>query len=225
MNSSAAESKAAGDWEGIWAAGIKPGERWDIGQVEPEFLVELQNKQGMLSKLAKRERALVPGCGRGYAALAAAENGFSHVLGLDIVPQAVAVAQREYAHERVEFRVADFFTLPPNGGFDLVLDSTFLCAIPPEMRDHNAWANKMQELIVVGGMLMMHIFPILQHGEEVDTDGPPYFLSPERVRELLHGFRFKELLYRETPADKSARNEKPIRGKRVKDGLMIWQRI
>ncbi|KAH9261603.1 hypothetical protein BASA81_000259 [Batrachochytrium salamandrivorans] len=218
------------DWEGIWKNGLEVGERWDVGQPEPEFVYELNNPQGVMLH-RKRSRALVPGCGRGYAAKAAADAGYDQVLALDISPHAVAAAKETFKREKISFEVGDFFAPLPaaaaNGGYDLVLDSTFCTALPPALRDGGAWAKQMQQVLAVGGVLMMHVFPIPLDGEElgIDLEGPPYLITCDRVRELFAGLPFKEVLCRDIPEERSTRRQRPIRGKAVRDALMVWERI
>lgn len=212
------------DWDGIWGKGVKVGDRWDVGQPEPEFVYELSNPQGVMVH-RKRSRALVPGCGRGYAAKAAADAGYEHVLALDVSPNAVAIAKETFKHDKISFELGDFFAPLPAGdvGYDLVLDSTFCTALPPALRDGGAWAKQMQHVLAVGGVLMMHVFPIPLEGE--DLEGPPYHITCDRVRELFAGLPFKEVLCRDIPEERSTRRTRPIRDKAVKDALMVWERI
>ena len=54
----------------------------------------------------------------------------------------------------------DFFEFSPTEGrFDVVFDYTFLCAMPPSLREK--WAQKMSKLVKTNtGRLVTLIFPI-----------------------------------------------------------------
>lgn len=77
---------------------------------------------------------LVPGCGFGHDAAAIARHGRSRsVLGLDVVPAAIARA-RALHHERgLTFQVADFFQAG-SGICDWIFEHTCYCAIAPARR-------------------------------------------------------------------------------------------
>ena len=48
------------------------------------------------------------------------------------------------------FKALDFFSFDiPQGGFQVAYDYTFLCAIPPELRE--PWGRRYAELITPGG--------------------------------------------------------------------------
>ncbi|CAG8783435.1 3251_t:CDS:2, partial [Acaulospora colombiana] len=77
----------------------------------------------------------------------------------------------EISEEIATFQADDFFSFEvPEGKFQLVYDYTFLCALPPTLRQE--WSKRMSEIISAGGILIALMFPISDH-----TDGPPYALS------------------------------------------------
>jgi hypothetical protein len=162
-------------WQEAWREGRIP---WDAGEAAPS-LVELVEGGELPAG-----RALVPGAGSGYdvLALAAAER---HVVGLDLADGArerfEALRQQQgVPKEWAEVVVADFFDWQPDEPFDVIWDYTFLCAIEPEMRQR--WAERVDELLAPGGELVTLIFPIV---DKDPTDGPPYPMSSELVRDLL----------------------------------------
>ena len=153
-------------WELSWQKGVTP---WDAGVPAPS-LVRLV-ADGALPV----GRALVPGVGGGYDALALVGRGRS-VLGLDLAPSAVAAATRRrdeagVSPEQCAFVEGDFFTAEL-GLFQLIFDYTFICALPTELRTR--WAARMRELLAPDGMLVTLIFPISDH-----AGGPPYAVSPQ----------------------------------------------
>ena len=72
-----AHAGASPHWEALWSGGLAKGARFDVGGVSRPLAAELARRShaprpGM--------RALVPGCGRAYDALALAEHGFESVV-------------------------------------------------------------------------------------------------------------------------------------------------
>ena len=160
------DSGSAG-WELSWRQSVTP---WDAGVPAPS-LVRLV-KDGALPT----GRALVPGVGGGYDALALA-SAERRVVGLDLAPTAVSVAtaRRDEAGipaSQCEFVQGDFFTHDGLGVFDLAFDYTFLCALPPDLRSR--WAARMHELLAPDGLLVTLVFPVSDH-----AGGPPYAVSPQ----------------------------------------------
>jgi Thiopurine S-methyltransferase (TPMT) len=141
--SAAASNKKEEYWEEVWTNGVAKRTRFDIGEAEKELVFELERGragEGVLSPLfISTKRALVPGCGRGYAVNAFAAAGLK-ALGLEISSTAVKNAQEDQGHENAEFIEGDFFNRESDvGTFDAVFDSTFLCAINPSL--YRAWAR------------------------------------------------------------------------------------
>ncbi|CAM9997279.1 unnamed protein product, partial [Choristocarpus tenellus] len=121
---------ASPEWEERWTAGVGKGDYWDTGFASPA-LIDLLEK-GAFNTLPKG-RALVPGCGRGYEAVAFGRYGYDSI-GLDLSPTGILQAQKNLEEEKnpltgkVEFRSGDFFKFRPEeeGKFDVILDYTFL---------------------------------------------------------------------------------------------------
>mmetsp|Transcript_22379 Transcript_22379/g.35484 ORF Transcript_22379/g.35484 Transcript_22379/m.35484 type:complete len:264 (-) Transcript_22379:377-1168(-) len=184
---SSTDSAPRGDlhkWEGMWANGIGKGDAFDCGTGCPA-LAELIQQQILPKSENGLSTAFVPGCGRGYDAVALAEAGYT-VLGLDLAPTAVEAANR-YLEEMngiqnpegaCSFEEGDFFGVSQR--FDVIFDYTFLCALPPELR--KPWAEKMKSSLKPGGELITLIFPICEK-----EGGPPYAMSMELVRDLCEG--------------------------------------
>ena len=222
------------DWEATWAKGLDRGMRWDIGKPEPELTYELGLKdKGTLAALFTKDpseiRALVPGCGRGYAVAALANAGFN-TIGLDLSESAAKVAETDSSHPNAKYLVGNFFEVKGLGPFDIIFDSTFLCAISPlQWRD---WARRMNELVARGGYLALQAFPISvdDHAPERDPDhpgdepGPPNRLTVKLVRELLKPYPFVEVAFRLTPPERFARGDFFVRGEPVREYWMVFQR-
>ena len=166
-------------WVGMWEAGLKIGDAFDIGFSCPALVNEIA-----LGRIPEG-RALVPGCGRGYDVYALA-SPTRLAIGVELSEKALEAArelkQECLTPENATFQVGDFFKLSttPENQFDFVYDYTFLCAFDPSVRQ--AWAIKMSELVKPGGLLMTLVFPICEK-----TGGPPFAVSLEMVEGLLMG--------------------------------------
>lgn len=171
------------DWELRWQTG-QTG--WDIGQASPALTAYADQ----IPPERRNLRVLIPGCGNGYEAVYLLQSGFSNITMVDIAPTAVRrLEERLNAAvpgwpEALEVRCADFFTL--DGPFDLILEQTFFCALPPHLRP--AYAQKMNELLAPGGRLAGVLF-------DRDFDGgPPFGGHASEYRQLFAPlFRIKTL--------------------------------
>jgi len=161
-------------WEQAWQEGRT---RWDTGQAAPALVHLLEED------LLPKGRALVPGAGAGYDVCAIAAYGYQ-VLALDLAPTAGKRFEEVRSlsgltAEQASLQIGDFFSFETDEPFDVIWDYTFLCAIPPELRE--AWVNKMKELLHDDGELVTLIFPV----REDDGEGPPFAMSPDLVRDLV----------------------------------------
>ncbi|CAJ0752235.1 22774_t:CDS:2 [Entrophospora sp. SA101] len=145
-------------------------------------------------------KGLVPGCGQGYDVFYLA-NEKRHITGLDlsetVIDQAIQLQKNKAIDSSIAtFIAGDFFKLSPTEKFQLVYDYTFLCALPPTLRE--SWASKMAELISPGGVLIALIFPIWSASDH--EGGPPYALNLEIYQELLENDFTKEYFDPDCPS-------------------------
>ena len=167
------------DWDALWSNGLDPGTKFDVGCASPTLTACLSHRN-----FAPRAgmKALVPGCGRAYDALALADHGFDEVVAIDIASAAVEAAQGYLAKSeapaatKVKCVAADFFE--HRGSYDFIWDCTFLCALDPSM--HERWAAHQRSLLAPHGVLASCVFPIRDGG-----GGPPFALTPVLLRSLL----------------------------------------
>lgn len=185
------------DWEKMWGNGLPRGTAFDCNGPSASLLAWISRRSAAGFVAADGTRALVPGAGRAYDAVALASLGYT-VTALDIAPTAVQEARVQVAEAapevaaRVTVREADFFA--EEGQYDLVWDCTFLCALPKDMRE--AWAAQYAKLVAPGGILLALVFPMFPEGHPRAADGPPFNLDCGVVKALLepHGFIVSEAI-------------------------------
>ncbi|KAI8137186.1 S-adenosyl-L-methionine-dependent methyltransferase [Fennellomyces sp. T-0311] len=154
------------DWCKKWDDGTIP---WDKGQSSPA-LVKLLNEHSEL--LPTKGIGLVPGCGSGYDVVLLATQD-RHITGLDMSSTCINLCNEKLGNGdgKYDFLCDDFYKYKiPEGGYDLVYDYTFLCAMPPHMRP--AWGARMSEIIKPGGTLVALMFPLIEKESQ-----PPFTLS------------------------------------------------
>ena len=157
-----------------WEERYQKGETgWDAGSITTplkEYIDQLTDKN---------LRILIPGAGNGYEFDYLIENGFQNVYVIDIAEtplENIKKRKPEYASHLIH---SDFFKLDDT--FDLILEQTFFCALPPEMRPQ--YVEKMASLLNTKGKLagLLFDFPLT-------TEGPPFGGS---VTEYLNLFSDK----------------------------------
>ncbi|MDG6104101.1 class I SAM-dependent methyltransferase [Dactylosporangium aurantiacum] len=171
----AADSLRRGDAVGWWdtlyvAAGEGVTEvPWDRGG--PHRL--LASWPGIEVDGAGR-RAVVVGCGLGGDAEFIASRGYATV-AFDVSPAAVRTARSRFPDSGVDYTVADLFDVPAawRGGFDLVLESMTVQALPRDLRDRAVAA--VRDLVAPGGTLLV-IAAATREGQE-RVEGPPWPLT------------------------------------------------
>ena len=117
---------------------------WDIGSVSgpiKTIVDALENKNSSI---------LIPGCGNSYEAEYLLKQGFTNVTVIDIAPTLVAAISETFAdNENIKVVLGDFFEL--EGKYDLIIEQTFFCALPPTMRQKYVW--KMHQLLAENGKI------------------------------------------------------------------------
>jgi len=203
-------------WELAWRQNTTP---WDIGRMQPPLreLMESEEGKAVFSqhvKCSTEPRALVPGCGSGHDALFLASIGYK-TTGIDLSETAVNHAESLHKSHKVKlsFEVADFFNFElPTGGYDLVYDYTFFCAIPPDLRQ--AWGARMRQLVRSQGHIITLVWPI----DGGRTGGPPYSIDIDMVGDALNqGDRIFTKIYDATPTVSSE-------GHLGRERIAVWQR-
>jgi cyclopropane fatty-acyl-phospholipid synthase-like methyltransferase len=152
---------------------------WDIGTISTplkEYIDQLTDKKC---------RILLPGAGNGYEFDYLINKGFTNVFVVDIAISPLNNIANRNPEMSSKLLHQDFFTL--NEKFDLVLEQTFFCAIPPEMRAD--YATKMNEILNTKGKIagLLFDFPLTE-------EGPPYGGSKAEYLSLFsEKFRIKTI--------------------------------
>jgi len=96
------------------------GERVVPGQVDVDLWNEHLARYLFAARLARRRRVLDMGCGAGYGASELAHTAAT-VTGIDVSPEAVALARSSYTAPNLKFLAASATALPfPDASFDLI---------------------------------------------------------------------------------------------------------
>ncbi len=144
---------------------------WDLGEVAPpikSYINTLQNKDIAI---------LIPGCGNTYEAEYLLEKGFTNITVIDIAPTLVKNLKDKYTNNnKISVVLGDFFE--HQGHYDLILEHTFFCALPPTLRQKYVW--KMHQLLTengsIAGLLFNRDFEI----------GPPFGGSSNEYEKLFN---------------------------------------
>ncbi|MEO8352947.1 MAG: methyltransferase domain-containing protein [Chthoniobacteraceae bacterium] len=140
---------------------------WDKGAPSPGL-------EDFLASESLGGRVLVPGCGAGHDVRAFAAAGLE-VVGIDIAPSAIVLAQTAPSMAKETYECADLFALPPHlrGRFDWVWEHTCFCAIDPAQRP--AYVQGVHAALKPGGHLLAIFY--LDPGNDSPDEGPPFEVS------------------------------------------------
>jgi SAM-dependent methyltransferase len=144
---------------------------WDAGEVT--FPI----KQYLDQIAGKDIKILVPGAGNGHEVLYAYKKGFRNIHMLDISELPLnrfIEACPEFPKEKVHHQ--DFFD--HQGQYDLILEQTFFCALPPILREK--YVSKMKQLLKPNGILAGVLFAV-----HFSHEGPPFGGQLEEYRKLF----------------------------------------
>jgi SAM-dependent methyltransferase len=143
---------------------------WDLGEVSPPiktYIDTLENKNISI---------LIPGCGNSYEAEYLLEHGFTNITVIDIAPTPVADLKEKFKNNpNIQIILGNFFE--HQGKYDLIIEQTFFCALPPAMRQKYVW--KMYQLLAdegkMAGLLFNRTFEV----------SPPFGGSKEEYEKLF----------------------------------------
>jgi SAM-dependent methyltransferase len=143
---------------------------WDLGEVSPPLKSYIDTLED------KAIRILIPGCGNTYEAEYLLEQGFTNVTVIDIAPTLVENLKTKFKNNpKINIVLGDFFE--HQGEYDLILEQTFFCALPPTMRQKYVW--KMHQLLANKGKIPGLLF------NRTFESGPPFGGSQEEYTLLF----------------------------------------
>lgn len=147
---------------------------WDIGYPSPpiaHYMSQYPDKDAAI---------LIAGCGNAYEAEFLLQQGFRNITLVDIAPTAVQRLQEKFsASPEVQVICSDFFQ--HRGNYDLMIEQTFFCAIPPANRAD--YARQAASLLRKNAKLVGLLFDV-----EFEKEGPPYGGSTEAYRLLFEPY-------------------------------------
>lgn len=144
-------------WQAQWEAGLTG---WDIGYASPTIAAFAD------AWIDKNASVLIPGCGNAYEAEHLLNTGFTDITLIDIAPAAVERIKKKFeGNHKIKILCEDFFN--HSDKYDLILEQTFFCALPPSRRKE--YAVKMNELLKENGTLAGLLFD-----KQFDKEGPPF---------------------------------------------------
>lgn len=122
---------------------------WDLGEISPpikDYIDTIKDKNISI---------LIPGCGNAYEAEYLLQKGFNNITVIDIAPDLVESLQQKFANNaNIKVVLGDFFE--HQSSYDLIIEQTFFCALPPTMRQKYVW--KMHQLLHPNGNLVGLLF-------------------------------------------------------------------
>lgn len=166
---------------------------WDLGQVAPAI------KRYIDQLPSKTISVLIPGCGNAHEAAYLMDQGFTNVTVIDIAPLLVEKLQQKFSDTKgIKIIQGDFFD--HEGQYDLIIEQTFFCALPPSMRQR--YANKMHSLLNKNGVLSGLLF------DREFEKGPPFGGSRSEYENLFKAaFSFKQVESCQESVEKRAGSE------------------
>ncbi|NRS88486.1 SAM-dependent methyltransferase [Flavobacterium sp. 7E] len=143
---------------------------WDLGVISPPL-------KAYIDAIEDKNRAiLIPGCGNTYEAAYLLEMGFTNITVIDIAPTLIRILQQKFAtNNNIQIVLGDFFK--HQGSYDLIIEQTFFCALPPTMRQE--YVAKMHDLLAYNGKLAGVLF------NRTFSAGPPFGGSLEEYKLLF----------------------------------------
>jgi len=146
---------------------------WDLGKVSPpikEYVDTLKDKNISI---------LIPGCGNSHEAEYLLSQGFTNITLIDIAPTLVENLQKKFKnYPNIKIVLGDFFA--HQGKYDLIIEQTFFCALPPTMREK--YVVEMHKILKEKGLLVGLLF------DKTFESGPPFGGSKAEYEQLFKDY-------------------------------------
>ncbi len=153
---------------------------WDLGHISPPLKAYIDQLTD------KNTNILIPGAGNGYEVEYLFKAGYTNLQVVDISAHPLNNIKTRIPDFPEDHLIpSDFFELK-DMEFDLILEQTFFCSLPPEQRTD--YAKKMYDLLAKDGRLVGLLF------DRTFIDGPPFGGSEAEYRNIFEGvFKIKTL--------------------------------
>ncbi len=171
------------DWDQLYNDQNTP---WEKGEPAPCLVDYLKNN-------VIEGEILVPGCGAGHDVRALAASGAEAVVGLDVAPAAIQLAESFSRTGNERYVCGDLFDLPAswNGAFDAIWEHTCFCAIHPTQR--SAYVEAVTAALKSQGSLIGVFYLNPYDDEHQPGEGPPFGVEKEELEDFfLHEFELLE---------------------------------
>ena len=154
--------KVETDWEKRY---LEKNTGWDIGYPSDPLKVYFDQLTDKSIKI------LIAGCGNAHEAAYLFKKGFHNIFLLDVAPTPLRHFAEKHPNFPKEHLIQENF-FEHEGQYDLMVEQTFFCAIPPTQRA--TYAKKAASLLKQDGKLVGLLFDI-----SLNKDHPPYGGSKE----------------------------------------------
>ncbi|WP_051669627.1 class I SAM-dependent methyltransferase [Bryobacter aggregatus] len=156
------------------------GERVIPGKVDIDLWNEHLSRYLFASRLARGKRVIDLGCGAGYGSAELAANAAS-VIGVDVDPEAVTEARKNYVRPNLQFDVASLEALPfADGIFELGV----CFEVIEHLTDYRKLLSEVRRVLAPGGQFIVSTPNIKFYAESRKRNGPNPFHE--------HEFEFEE---------------------------------
>ena len=149
--------------------------QWDIGSPTPIFM-------DWFKKNKEIKKILIPGCGKGHDAFFLATLGHD-VYALDFSKQAIGFMHKSAKKKNININILnnDIFNMRQYYGFfDIILEYTFFCAIPPASR--KKYIKTIFNLLNNNGKFIGILLPI---NKKINEGGPPFGVNLPEVLDMF----------------------------------------
>lgn len=165
------ETETASTESGYWDNRYQNNETgWDMQQVSPplkSYIDTLENKD---------LKILIPGCGNAYEAEYLLRKGFKNVTLIDFSAVVTKKLKEKYKNDSIKVVNENFFD--HQGKYDLILEQTFFCALPPFQRED--YVKKCYQLLNDGGKIAGVFF-----NKKFAPSEPPFIATDEEYRKYF----------------------------------------
>lgn len=145
---------------------------WDIGYATPIFV-------SWSKTLQSKSKILIPGCGNCYDGIYLSKLNHD-VYAVDFSEKVIDNVLQKSKQEDVAINAIckDYFLLDDSyyGMFDIVLEYTFFCAIPINMRQ--LYIETTYNMLKTGGKLISIFLPITKDEKK---EGPPFYVDLDKT--------------------------------------------